>query len=85
MKEFTYTITRPNGLHGRPAADLVTAAQTLDSTVTIRKGDRCVGADRLMALMTLGAVQGDTVTVTIEGGDEEKALAHMRAYFAEHL
>ena len=85
MKEFTYTITRPNGLHGRPAAELVTAVQTLDSTVTVRKGERCVGADRLMALMTLGAVQGDTVTVTIDGGDEQRTLAAMQAYFAEHL
>lgn len=83
MKEFTYTVTRPNGLHGRPAADLVTAVQTVDSAVTVRKGDRCVGADRLMALMTLGVAQGDTVT--IEGGDEERALAAMQAYFAEHL
>ena len=85
MKKFTYTVTRPNGLHGRPAADLVTAAQALDSTVTVRKDDRCVGADRLMALMTLGVAQGETVTVTIEGGDEARALAVMQAYFAEHL
>ena len=85
MKEFTYTVTRPNGLHGRPAADLATAAQALDSTVTVRKGDRCVGADRLMALMTLGAAQGDTITVTVEGGDEEKALEQLRTYFAQNL
>lgn len=85
MKEFTYTITHPNGLHGRPAADLVTAAQGLESAVTIWKGERCAGADRLMALMTLGITQGDAVTVTIEGGDEERSLEIMKAYFAENL
>lgn len=85
MKEFTYTITNPSGLHGRPAADLVTQAQTMDSAVTIRKGDKCVGADRLMALMTLGAAQGDTVTVIVEGGDEEKALEQLRNYFTQNL
>lgn len=85
MKEFTYTITHPNGLHGRPAADLVTAVQGLSSAVTVWKGDRCAGADRLMALMTLGVTQGDVVTVTIEGGEEERSLEIMKAYFAENL
>lgn len=85
MKEFTYTITSPNGLHGRPAADLATVAQALDSAVTVHKGDRSAGADRLMALMTLGVSQGDTVTVTIEGGDEEKAAETMKDYFMNHL
>ncbi len=85
MKEFTHTITSPNGLHGRPAADLVTVAQALDSAVTIHKGDRSAGADRLMALMTLGVSQGDTVTVTIQGGDEDKAMETMKDYFTKHL
>ena len=85
MKEFTYTITHPNGIHGRPAAALVTAARALDSTVTLRRGDREAEATRLMALMTLGAGEGDTVTVRVEGGDEEKALGAMEAFFAETL
>ncbi len=85
MKEFTYTITHPNGLHGRPAADLVTQARKLDSAVTIRKGEKSAGADRLMALMTLGVAQGDAVTVTVEGGDEDQALERMKGYFEENL
>lgn len=85
MKEFAYTITHPNGLHGRPAAGLVTAAQGLNSAVTVWKGERCAGADRLMALMTLGVVTGDTVTITVEGGDEERNLDIIKAYFAENL
>ena len=85
MKEFTYTITAPNGLHGRPAADLVTAARNLGSAVTIQKGEKRAGADRLMALMTLGVVQGDIVTVTVEGGDEDRALERMKEYFHKNL
>ena len=85
MKEFTYTITRPNGLHGRPAADLVTAAQTLDSTVTIRRGDRSVSAVELMNLMSMGVRQGEQVTVTIEGGDEEASRRAMEQFFQENL
>ena len=35
MKEFTYTITDPVGIHARPAGLLVKAVKALDSTVTI--------------------------------------------------
>ena len=85
MKEFTYTITHPNGLHGRPAMELVNAVQALDSAVTVRKGDKRAGADRLIALLTLGVTQGDQVTVTLEGGDEERALEYLKGYFARNL
>ncbi len=85
MKEFTYRITHPNGLHGRPAAGLVTAARELDSAVTVQKGDKRAAADRIMALMTLGVVQGDTVTITVEGGDEERSLEQIKNYFENNL
>ena len=85
MKEFTYTITHPHGIHGRPAAALVTAAKALDGAVTVCKGDRQADACRMMALMTLGAAQGDTVTVRLEGGDEEGALRAMEEFFAQNL
>ena len=85
MKEFVYTITHANGLHGRPAAALVTAAKALDSAVTVYKGEKGAGADRLVALMTLGATRGDTVTVRIEGGNEQKALQVMKDFFLQNL
>ena len=37
MKQFTYIITDPVGIHARPAGLLVKAAKALDSTVTIEK------------------------------------------------
>ena len=38
MKEFTYTITDPNGIHARPAGLLVKQLKAYKSTVTIFKG-----------------------------------------------
>ena len=35
MKDFTYTITDPVGLHARPAGMLSKAAKALNSTITI--------------------------------------------------
>lgn len=86
MKAFTYTITDPLGLHARPAGLLVQEARRLaDTVVTITKGDRTVQTSRLIQLMGLGVQQGDTVTVTAEGPQEEEALAALRAIFEETL
>ncbi len=86
MKEFTYIITDPVGIHARPAGLLVKAAKALDSTVTIAQADgKSAQATKLMALMGLGIKQGDTVTVTIEGGNEETNCAAMAKFFADNL
>ena len=86
MKQFTYTITDPIGLHARLAGLLVKAAKGLDSAVTVSCADgRSAGATRLMALMTMGVKSGEAVTVTVEGGDEDAALDAMERFFRENL
>ena len=85
MKEFTYIITDPAGLHARPAGQLVQAARAFSSDITLRKGDRTAGAARLLALMRFEVRQGDAVTVTAEGPDEEEAAAALEQFFREHL
>ena len=77
MKQFTYTITDPIGIHARPAGLLAKAAKALDSTVTITKGEKSAAATKLMAVMGLGVKTGETITFTIEGGDEEASAAAM--------
>ncbi len=86
MKEFTYTITDPVGIHARPAGLLVKAIKALDSTVTIAKADgKSAAGTKLMALMGLGIKQGDIITVTVEGGNEEASCAAMEQFFKENL
>lgn len=85
MKEFTYTIQEPVGIHARPAGLLVKEAKGYASTVTIIKGDKSVNAVKLMALMGMGVKCGDTVTVQVEGDDEEIAAAALEKFFKEHL
>ena len=86
MKQFAYTITDPVGIHARPAGLLVKAIKALDSTITIAKADsRSAAGTKLMALMGLGIKQGDTVTVTVEGGDEESNCAALAKFFADNL
>lgn len=86
MKQFTYTITDPIGVHARPAGLLAKAAKALDSTVTVAKADgKSAAATKLMALMGMGIKNGETITVTVEGGNEEANAAAMEQFFKENL
>ena len=82
MKQFTYTITDPIGLHARLAGLLVKAAKELDVE---KEGGKSSAATKLMGVMGLGVKGGDTVIVTVEGGDEEASLAAMERFFRETL
>lgn len=86
MKNFTYTITDPVGIHARPAGLLAKAAKAVDSTVTIAKADgKTAAATKLMAVMSLGIKAGETITVSVEGGDEAASAAAMERFFKETL
>ena len=79
MKTFSYTITDEVGIHARPAGLLAKKAKEFESVCTIEKGGKSVNITKLMALMGLGVKQGDTVTVTCEGADEDKASEALKA------
>ena len=86
MKSFTYTITDPVGIHARPAGLLVKEAKAFAGTeISVTKGDKTAKSTQLMKLMGLGVKGGDTVTVTADGPDEEKAIAAMEQFFKENL
>lgn len=85
MKQFSYTITDPVGIHARPAGLLVREAKAFLSTLTLTRGDQQVNLLKLMALMGLGVRCGETVTVTAEGPDEEEAAAALEAFFKSKL
>lgn len=85
MKQFTYTVNDPVGIHARPAGMLVKEAKNYTSTITIEKNGKAVNALKLMALMGLGVRKGDTVTVAAEGDDEDVAIAGLEKFFNENL
>ena len=85
MKSFDYTITDEIGIHARPAGILAKKAKEYASKITITKGEKTAEAQKLMAVMSLGVKKGETVTVSAEGEDEEKAAADMETFFKENL
>lgn len=86
MKQFTYTVTDPAGIHARPAGILARAVRSVDSIVTIGKeGGKSVPADRVMGVMALAIKPGDPVVITVEGGDESASLAALKTFCSENL
>ena len=62
------------------------AIKALESTVTIAKADgKSAAGTKLMALMGLGIKQGETVTVTVEGANEEADAATLEQFFKDNL
>ena len=85
MRTFEYTITDEVGIHARPAGLLVKEAKNYDSVIKVTKDGKSAEAKKLMALMGLGVKNGDTVTVSVEGGDEDTVAAKMEKFFRNNL
>ena len=85
MKSFTYTIKDEVGIHARPAGMLAKLAKEFKSEIIIEKNGKSVNATKLMMLMGLGVKCGETVTVTVNGEDEEGAAKAMEDFFAANL
>lgn len=85
MRTFEYTITDEVGIHARPAGLLVKEAKKYDSVIKVTKDDKSAEAKKLMALMGLGVKKGDTVTVSVEGDDEDTVAAKMEEFFRNNL
>ena len=85
MKEFTYVVTDPIGIHARPAGLLGKEAKKFESTITITKGEKEVNCIKLMAVMSLGVKTGESVVVKAEGADEDAAIAAFEEFFKANL
>ena len=83
MLQFTHLVKDPVGIHAGPAGRISRKAKEFPGTViTIDKQGTSVQANLLMGL---GVKGGDTITVTIEGGEEEKAAAAMKEFLEKEL
>lgn len=85
MKKFEYTIKDELGIHARPAGVLVKEVKKYGSKITLSAKGKTTDAGKLMMVMGMGIKQGDTVTVSVEGEDEETAIAAMEKFFSENL
>ena len=85
MKSFSYTVKDELGLHARPAGMLVKEVKNFQSKVTLERDGKSVDASRLMAVMGMGVKKDQTVTVMVEGNDEDAACEALKAFFKANL
>lgn len=85
MKTFQYVIQDEMGLHARPAGMLVKEAKKYKSKIMLSNGTKEVEATKLMMIMNMGIKNGNCVTVTVDGEDEETAAAELEKFFKDNL
>ena len=85
MIKFEYRVKDELGIHARPAGSIARIAKGFESEITLFCGNKSASASKLIAMMGLGVKKGDTVTVIIEGSDEEAAEKTMRDFFEGNL
>jgi phosphocarrier protein len=74
MPERTVQIVNKNGLHARPAAEIVKLAAKYKSDITVARDDLEVNGKSIMGVMMLAAECGSTLTLRAEGPDADQAL-----------
>jgi len=65
------------GIHARPAAKFVKAANRFDCDIFVEKDGEKVNGKSIMGLMMLAAGLGAKLVVTAEGADAEAALKEL--------
>lgn len=74
MKQVEITIINKLGLHIRASNLLVKTAQRFHSKIELLTQSKNADAKSIMSLMLLGASKGTTLTLRVEGDDEQQAL-----------
>lgn len=74
MAERTVTIVNKNGVHARPAAEIVKTAGRFASNVTIVRDDLEVNGKSIMGVMMLAAECGSQITLRATGDDADEAV-----------
>ena len=78
-------ISCPNGIEPRPIAELVQVASKYESKVYLETETKRVNAKSIMGMMSLNLVNGDLLTVSTEGGDEDAAMGEIQSFLKDKL
>lgn len=85
MKTFQYTIKEELGMHARPAGLILQLAKEFRSEITVSNKGKSGNLKKMFSVIGLDIQYQDTVTVTVEGPDEDVAAEEMLAFFEENL
>jgi len=75
----TVVVTNPQGLHARPADLFVKLANRFRSSIELVKGHERIDGKSILAILTLAATQGTSLSIEAQGDDAEQALDALAA------
>ncbi|SDD32468.1 phosphocarrier protein [Paenibacillus sp. UNCCL117] len=76
-------VNHAEGLHARPAADIMKLAGQYQSRLSVVHGGKSANAKSMVSLLRLGVQQGQSVVVRAEGPDEEEALTALADFLED--
>lgn len=82
MTKKSVVIGLANGLEATPIALLVQTATKFSSSIYLTTENKRVNAKSIMGLMSLGLLNGDSITVEVDGEDEENAIAEIERFIS---
>ena len=75
------TILNKLGLHARAAAKIVATANKFESTIIITKNGKNADARSIMKLLMLSASQGSSISIEVNGSDQNDAMRSIERLF----
>ena len=69
------------GLHARAAAKVVSTANKFESTIIITKDGKDADARSIMKLLMLSASQGSSISIEVNGSDQNDAMKSIERLF----
>jgi phosphocarrier protein len=88
MTEAVLTVTNKDGLHARPAKDLIKKVREFGSKITIQNLSRPDSKEVVLtpvALLNIGVRQGHEIRVRAEGSDETTVIAALKQLVEENF
>lgn len=85
MKQFSYVLSNEDAVQTRPMSNLVREAARFSSKIRLISGAKTAALEEIRSVMGLNMHSGNTVTVTVEGKDEEAAVAAIQNYFVDNM
>ena len=85
MIQKSLKISCPNGLEPRPIAELVQVASKYESKIYLETDTKRVNAKSIMGMMSLNLANGDLLTVSADGNDEEDAMNEIVSFLKDKL
>ena len=83
MKQFSYVLTKPHALRAKPISKLQREAARFVSQVRLSLEDQLVNLKEARLLKKAGC--GSRIVITIEGRDEEAAVAAIQNYVVANM